>query len=1056
MMRSIVGPSLKHAWAVLATAAAVLAIGVWQVRDMPVDVLPEFTPPTVEIQTEALGLSASEVEQLVTTPIEQDFLNGVAFLDTIRSKTLPGLSQIQLIFEPGTDIYKARQVVQERLSLTHVLPNVSKPPAMLQPLSSTSRIMMIGLSSKDLSLLDLSVLTRWTIQPRLMGVEGVANVSVFGHREQQVQVQVDPERLKSSGVDLDQLIRSTGNSLVVSPLSFLEASTPGTGGFVDAPNQRLSIQHLQPILKPADLEKVAIEKKPEEPEAPQKQVGQVATVVNDHQPLIGDGLLTQGPGLVLVVDRFPEANTREVNRNLQAALDNLRPGLSGVEIDSTLFQPATFVEASVSNVTKGLVIAAVLLLAGLALLLFGWRSALVSAIAVPLSLLAATTVLHLRGQGLNGFVLAGLLLAVGIVVDDSLSDREGIVRRLRQRRTDRPEGTDAAVIGEASLERRSHLAHATVIILVALVPALFLGGLSSESFLLPVATSYALAVLASFVVAMTVTPALSLVLASKEPAHQREAPLARWMRPGYDAGLGRVLGTPRTALLAAGALLLLGLVALPRLEPTLLPRFKDTNLLVRWNSAPGTSLPEMNRVLGLAGRELRSVPGVKTVGGHVGRAVSGDQIVNVNGGELWVTLDPKASYESTVAAVDEVVQGYPGLDRDVETYPEARVTQLLGQTDKAVTVRIFGIDPAVMRSKADEVREAIAEIDGITDEEVELQGEEASVEVEVDLPAAQRYGIVPGDVRRAASAMLSGIQVGSIFEQQKVFEVMVIGTPETRASLSSIRSMPVKTPSGAQVPLGELAKVRVSASPTVIRHDAASRSVDVTASIQGRDFNAVVGDVEQRLQQVKMPLEYHAELRRGFSDERSAERRVGGIVLAAGIVILLLLQAAFGSWRLAFLFFASLPLALSGGVLAVVAAGGSFSIGSFVGLFGVLGMAVRHGVMLIRHYQHLEASGEEAYGAGLVARGSRERAPHILMASLVAALGLAPFVLLGEIAGLEVVRPMAIVVLGGLVTAAAVNLFLVPAFYLLFGRSSGREAPASPNRLAGTTTPAET
>jgi len=1031
---------------VLLLAAVVLLVGVWQVREMRVDILPEFTPPTVEVQTEALGLSASEVEQLVTTPIEQDFLNGVAFLDTIRSRTLPGLSQIQLTFDRGTDIYKARQVVQERLSQTHVLPNVSKPPTMLQPLSSTSRVMMIGLSSESLSLLKLSELTRWTIRPRLSGVEGVANVSVYGQREPQVQVQVDPERLRGSGVNLDQLIRSTGNALVVSPLSYLEASTPGTGGFIDAPNQRLSIQHLQPILTPEDLGKVVIEKDPANPDGPQRRIGEVATVVNDHQPLIGDGMLTKGPGLVLVVDRFPDANTLEVTRDLRAAIDSLRPGLSGVEIDETLFQPATFVESSVDNVTKGVAAAAVLLLVGLALLLFGWRDALVSVVAIPLSLVAATTVLHLRGTALNGFVLAGLLLALVVLIDDSLSDREGIVGRLQRRRLDGPAVAEEAAVEEASAERRSHLTHATIIIVVALVPVLFLGGLSSESFLIPVATSYGLAVLASFVVASTVTPALSLLLAPKGPSRERGSPFRRWIVAGHTAGLRRVLRTPRVALLAGGALLLLGVLALPRLEHSLLPSFKDTNLLVRWNAAQGTSLPEMNRVLGLAGRELASLPGVERVGGHAGRAVAGDQIVNVNGGELWITLDPNADYRKTVTAVKEVVAGYPGIDREVENYPEARVNQLLGQTDKAVTVRLFGIDPGVMRSKADEVREVIAQIDGIVDEEVELQGEEASVEIEVDLAAAQRVGVVPGDVRRSASAMLSGIQVGSIFEQQKVFEVMVIGSPETRASLSSIRSMLVATPTGGQVPLGELAKVRVSPSPTVIRHDAASRSVDVTASVQGRSLDAVIADVERSLAQVKMPLEYHAELRRGLGDQRSAERRVQAMALAAGLVILLLLQAAFNSWRLAALFLVTVPLALSGGVMAAVATGGEFSVGSFVGLIGVLGITIRHGVMLVRHFQHLE--GSEATRATVVTQGTQDRAPQIVMTGLLTALAVAPFALLGEVAGLEVVRPMVLVLLGGLVTATIVNLFLVPAFYLLFGhRPQESTAAVSPSLI---------
>lgn len=1048
MMRSIVGTSLKYPRIVLAVAAALLVAGVWQLREAPVDVLPDFTPPTVEVQTEALGLSAVEVEQLVTTPIEQDFLNGVAFLDTIRSNTLPGLSQITLVFEPGTDIYKARQVVQERLSQTHVLPNVTKPPTMLQPLSSTSRVMMIGLSSKNLSLMDLSILSRWTIQPRLLGVPGVANVAVFGQREQQVQVQVDPQRLRQNGVTLDEVVKTAGNALVVSPLTFLEASTPGTGGFIDQPNQRLSIQHLQSVLKPEDLGQVVIEREPAAapavaegeappPPLPPVRLGQVADMVTDHQPLIGDGLLPDTAGLVLVVERFPEANVVDVTSNVNAAIDNLRPGLTGVDVDTTLFRPSSFIDASTANVAKAAAIAAVLLFAALALFLLGWRGAVVSLVSIPLSLVAAALVLHLRGVAFNGLVLAGLLLAVAVAVDDSLVDRERVLRRIRR---DRQDGTPAVSgVTDATVEGRSHLAHATVVILVAMLPVLFLSGLAADAFFPSVAYSYGLGVLAAFLVALTVTPALRLLLAPREANHQAEPPLARLARPAYERGVGRAVATPRSALLLIGALGVLGVLALPRLETSLLPAFKDTNLVVRWSSIGGTSLPEMNRVVGLASRELKALPGVEKVSGHVGRAVSSDQVVNVNSGELWVTLAGDADYARTRSAVEEVVQGYPGLEREVVTYPESRVDDLLGQTDEDITVRIFGIDQGVMRSKAEEVREAIADVEGVVDEQVEIQAEEAGLEVEVDLVAAQRHGIVPGDVRRTASALLSGIQVGSIFEQQKVFEVLVIATPQTRSSLSSVQGILVNKPDGGHVPLSEVAKVQVAPAPTVIRHDAASRSVDVTARVSGRDLDEAVAEVEEAVKAVRMPLEYHVELRKGSVDERDARTRVKVLAAGAAVVILLLLQTAFGSWRQALLFWAVLPVSITGGLVVAALRGEPFSIGSFVGLFAVLGIAARNGVMMIRGFQQLEAEADPAlsFGPELVLRGARERMAPVLATAVATAVVMVPFAALGDVAGLEIVRPMALVVLGGLVTSTLLTLFILPPLYLLFGHSQG-------------------
>src|SRR5919108_2339845 len=504
MLRGIVGSSLKLRFLIVPVAAGMVLLGVTQLRHAPVDVLPEFTPPLVDIQTEALGLSAQEVEQLVTVPLEQDLLNGVAFLDQIRSQSLPGLSRIELIFQPGTDVRAARQLVQERLiQAPGGIPNVSKAPVMLQPLSSTSRVMMVGLSSRDVSLIDMSVLARWKIRPRLMGVPGVANVAIWGQRERQLQVQVDPQRLRRLGVTLDQVIQSTGNALWVSPLSFVEASTPGTAGFIDTPNQRLGIQHILPITTAKDLAQVRIE----DTGARTLRLGDVGRVVEDHQPLIGDALVNDGPSLMLVVEKFPGTNTREVTQGVEAALDELRPGLSGITIDTGLFRPVSFVEAATRNLRLALLLALLIVVVLLVAVLRDWRAALVSLAAVTLSLLAAVLVLHQRRASFNTMVLAGLVIALAVVVDDAMVDVDAIRRRLRERR----DGPVAAAILGASLEVRGPLLWATLIVGVAAAPLLFFQGLTG-SFARPLVLSYLLAVLASMVVALVVTPALSLLL----------------------------------------------------------------------------------------------------------------------------------------------------------------------------------------------------------------------------------------------------------------------------------------------------------------------------------------------------------------------------------------------------------------------------------------------------------------------------------------------------------------------------------------------------------------
>jgi len=501
MMRGIVASSLESQFLVITLAAVVMGYGVSQLRDMPVDVLPEFSPPYVEIQTEALGLSAEEVEQMIAVPMEQDLLAGVAWLDVIRSESVPGLSSVLILFEPGTDLYRARQMVAERIAQSAVgLPHVSKPPTMIQPLSSASRFMIVGLSSQELSLIQMSVLARWTVAPRLMGVPGVAHVAIWGQRDRQLQVLVDPVRLRAQDVSLQQIVETTGNALWVSSLTFLEASSPGAGGFIDTPNQRLGVWHVLPISTPEELAQVPVE-------GTSLLLRDVAEVVEDHQPLIGDAVINDSPNLLLVVEKLPGVNTLEVTREVEAALAALRPGMAGIDFDATLFRPAIFIEMAIANLTRTLVIGAVLAVLVLMAFFYGWRTALISLLAIPLSLVAAVLVLYLRGATLNALVLSGLLIALGLVVDDAIVDVDHIMRRLREHRREGDTGSAAGVILEASVEVRSALFFATLITVMALLPVFFMEGVAGALFQ-PLAASYVLAVLAAVAVAAIVVAGL--------------------------------------------------------------------------------------------------------------------------------------------------------------------------------------------------------------------------------------------------------------------------------------------------------------------------------------------------------------------------------------------------------------------------------------------------------------------------------------------------------------------------------------------------------------------
>ena len=1038
MLHWIVDGSLKARVPVIVIAAALMLFGYNDVRDSSVDTLPEFGPTTVEIQTEALGLSAAEVEQLITVPMEQDLLNGVAWLDVIRSQSVPGLSSIELIFEPGTDPYRARLAVQERVSQARVaLPGVASPPQMLQPLSATNRVMMVGVSSSELSPIEMSVLARWTIRPRLMGVPGVANVSIWGQRERQLQVLVDPARLRDSGVSLRQVVETAANALWVSPLTFVEASSPGTSGFIDTPNQRVGIQHILPISSPDDLAQVNVERT-------DMRLGEVAQVVEDHQPLIGDAILSNSPGLLFVIEKFPEANTLDTSRGVEDAIDALRPGLSGLEFDTTVFRPATSIERGLDDLEVAALVGLAVALLVIGLLFFQWRTALIALATIPLSLVAAGFLLSELGETLNVVVLAGLVAALGLVIDDVVTDTQNVVRRLRQHRLEGGEKSTASIVLEASLETRGAMMFAGLIIVSAALPVFFLDGLSGE-FFPPLALAYLLAVLTSMAVALIVTPALSVILSSIAPPASHEPPVARWLQRNYGVLLSRFLNLPRPVLLAAiGLLVIVGLAAVPLLHrPSLLPSFHEEELLIHLDGPPGTSLPEMNRIANAVGDELRSVPGIRNVGGHVGRAIMADQIVGINSGELWVTIDPAADYDATVSALHETVDGYPGLSRSVVSYSDEKVKK--GQTGSAedVTVRVYGEDLGVLRTKAEEVKEVLSGIDGIADARVDLPAEEPTVEIQVDLAAAQSHGIEPGGVRRAAAAVLQGITVGSFFEHEKVFDVVVRGTPETRESLSSIRELLIDKPAGGQVRLADVADVRIAPNPNIIERESVSRRIDVAANVSGRSRGAVVRDVEEALQNVEFPLEYHATV---LEPERENPwDRLLLFAAFAAAAIFLLLQAVFGSWRLAALAFITLPIALVGGVLAALLDGGDVTIGSYAGFLTLLAISARGGILFIDRCQHLQQAENHPFDPGLVLRVAEERIAPVLMTALAIGLGLLPLMFLGDIFGYEVVYPMAWVILGGLVTSTLFNLFTLPALYARF--ATGLETATARSQL---------
>lgn len=1023
MIRRVIDSSIKFRKIVVAVALGIVIFGVMQSDQIKTDVLPEFGPVTVEVQTEALGLSAGEVERLITIPLEQDLLSGVAFLEDIESASLPGLSSVVMTFEPGTDLLDARQVVGERLVQAAALPQVAGHPQMLQPLSSTGRVALVSLSSDELTPIETSVLARWVVAPRLLGVEGVANVSIWGFRDRQLQVLVDPEELDARGVTLSQVISTTGNALEVSPLTFLEASSPGTGGFIDTVNQRLHVFHEQAISTPEELSQVAIEG----PDGGAVYVddlpltlGDVAEIVADHQPLIGDAFCSDGPCVLLVIEKFPETNTLEVTANVEEALDLLAPGLTGLEMDSSIYRPASFITTSFSNLGNSLAIGGVLLLIVLMAFLYRWRTVLVSLASISVSLAGAALVLYFFGVTANAMTMAGLVLGLIVVVDNAILGSWDLGRM------------DLVATRSSSttiMPTRSSAFYAAVIAAAIVLTFYPLTG-EAGAFLPRVASAYLIAMAVALIVGITVTPALSASLLGN--GQDGQVPAERSLRAGFTRMRRSWVANPIVSLVVFAVVVGVALAVLPGLDRTFRPDLQQRDVLVQLNAPAGTSLNAMDELAADVVASVRGIAGIENVGAHVGRAITSDQVTNVNTGEVWVKISGDAPYDATLEAIDAEVGASTDVPFRVLTYSEQRVSEILGRSSDELVVRIYGDDPGTLAEVGDDLYTAMVDIPGLRDLRVDRPIEEMTIEVEVDLIRAQEFGLKPGDVRRHATTILSGIVVGNLFEDQKVFDVVVWGDPALRQSVDDVRNMKVPAPSGDLVTLADVADVRVVPNVAVIKHQAVSPYLDIRAEVGDRNLAGLATDVAGAIEDVTFPLEYHAELLGGYTAQRDARTSLLTVVAAALIGIFILLQSAFGSWRLASLVFASLAMPLGGAVLAVVFSGDAVRLGTVAGLVGVFALGARMAVMLVQSYQARERDGMD-FGPELVEQTSVSLLLPMVV-TLVALMGVfLPLAVAGPRAGLEIVTPLAVAVVGGLVALIPYSLIVLPSFYERWG-----------------------
>lgn len=1019
-MNWLVSTSLNLRIVVLAASIVLIVFGLRTLEHAPLDVFPEFAPPLVEIQTEAPGLSTEEVETLISMPLE-NALTATPFVKTIRSKSVLGLSSVVLIFQDGTDLIRARQLVQERLATeASKLPTVAHPPVILSPLSSTSRVLKVGVTSETLSQVDLTVLTKWTIRPRLMSIPGVANVAIWGQRDRQFQVRIDPERLGAHSLTIDAVQRAATDAVLLAG-----------GGFVDTPNQRIAVRQMTGIYGVEDLRNVVVDFRAGGGAA--LRLGDVADVVESHPTPIGDAVINDGPGLLLIVEKQPWGNTLEVTRNVEAAIEALKPGLGNVNLDSTIFRPATFIERSLYNLSHAMLIGCVLVVVILVVFLYDWRTALISLTAIPLSLVAAGLVLYYRGGTINTMVLAGLVIALGEVVDDAIIDVENILRRLTLNRK-LPQPLPAfQVVLDASMEVRSAVVYASLIVTLVFVPVLFLDGVAG-AFFRPLAIAYILAIMASLGVALTVTPALSLMLLPGAPEKKREAPVAHWLRRIYARMLPLFIVRPRTAVVILLVAFAATGIAVTQMGEEFLPDFQETDFLMHWVEKPGASLGSMQRITVRVSKELRTVPGVRNFGSHIGRAEVADEVVGPNFTELWISVDPDVDLPQTMAKVQEVIDGYPGLYRDVLTYLKERIKEVLAGAGATIVVRTYGPDLDVLRAKGEEIKKAMGDVQGVVNLKLEAQVLVPQIQVRLKPEATAKFGLTHGQIRRSVSTLMKGTKVGEIYENQKSFEVVVIGVPSLRTDLAALRKLRIDLPLGGQVPLGDVAEIEMVPAPNEIKRESASRRLDVTCNVQGRDLGSVAREIEAKVKSLKFPQEYHPEFLGEYAAREESRRKLFALAAVSLAGILLLLHVDFRSWRLTMLVFLTIPFALVGGVIGAMLQGGILSLGSLVGFVTVLGIAARNGIMLVSHFRHLEEVEGEPFGVGLVLRGAEERLTPILMTALATGLALVPLIVGGNKPGQEIEYPMAVVILGGLITSTVLNLFLLPPIYAKFGR----------------------
>ena len=1024
MLNKIIQWSIKNRLIVVIGAAVLLIYGGIVAMRAPVDVFPDLTAPTVTILTESHGMAPEEVEALVSLPIESS-MNGTAGVFRVRSNSAAGISIVFVEFNFGTDIYRARQLVTEKLGQVR-LPAGIRPPV-LGPIASTmGEIMLISMTSKTTSSMELRSLADWVIRPRLLGVPGVAQVMIIGGDTKQYQVLVDPAKLRDYGLTLKEVSDAVGG-----------ANVNASGGFMERPDLEYFVRARGRVNTLDDLANSVVAVRNTTPIL----VKNVADVRIGPAIKRGDGSFNMHSDVVATVQKQPNANTLEVNAQVEAALAGLKSTLpDDVTIDTKAFQQAAFINRAVENVKQALLEGGLLVTVVLFLFLWNFRTTFISLTAIPLSLVTAVITMTYFGISVNTMTLGGLAIAIGELVDDAIIDVENVFRRLRLNAQSGMTESPATVIFKASSEIRSSIVFATLIIILVFMPLLNLGGFEGRMFT-PLAFAYIASVAASLLVALTVTPALCYYLLGRSRLIREtgDSALVRFLKRYYSKTLEWTLQHPFPIVAMSVLLLATAIMLFPLMGREFLPAFNEGALNINISLPPGTALQESNRIGRIVEETLHKTPEVVSTTRRTGRAELDEHAAGVNASEIEVVT--KQLDRPQAAIMEEVRQNLsqiPGITSEVGQPMSHRMDHLLSGTRAQIAIKLFGPDLVTLRNKAEDIRKVMGTVPGVVDLMVEPQVGVPQLQINMDRKQAAAVGIRAGDLAGTVDTAFNGEAVSQVLENQRTFDLVVRFNDAARKSAESIASTLIDTPTGAKVPISQVASVQVDQGPNTINRENVQRRIIIQSNVAGRDLGSVINEIRQKIGHgVALPEGYFVQYGGQFEAQEEAARKIALMSVVAIAGIFLLLYLALHSGRLALLVMANLPLALIGGVIMVFVSGGTLSIASLVGFITLFGIATRNGIMLVTHYQHLAQQESVPFRQSII-QGSLERLSPILMTALVTGVGLIPLALGVGQPGKEIQQPMAVVILGGIVTSTFLNMIVIPPLYFKYGSAGVR------------------